>query len=158
METITDRMKEVMEFYHLNTSETAEMIGVSESELSEILEKDLGIRVDDFNRFCDTFKISKDWLEWGVGDMRTGIKTVTATAEEIELAKLVQTTYENNTMLKEILAYIRKVDDDEYVIKKQLHDFINNVVADLYADMLLQPKGRGHIDKEFINDVINKMK
>lgn len=65
---------------------------------------------------------------------------------------------ENNAILKEILAYIRKVDDDEYVAKKQLHDFINNVVADLFADMLLQPKGRGHIDKEFINDVISKMK
>lgn len=78
--------------------------------------------------------------------------------EEGYFAKLMQNTRENNTILKEILAYIRKVDDDEYVTKKQLHDFINNVVADLFADMLLQPKGRGHIDKEFINDIINKMK
>lgn len=72
--------------------------------------------------------------------------------------ELEQKVEENNRMLKEILEYIRKVDDDEYVTKKQLHDFINNVIADLFADMLLQPKGRGHIDKEFINDVINKMK
>lgn len=72
--------------------------------------------------------------------------------------EIEQKVEENNQILKEILEYIRKVDDDEYVTKKQLHDFINNVVADLYADMLLQPKGRGHIDKEFINDVINKMK
>lgn len=158
MENMASRMKEVMGWYHLNTSETAEMIGISESDLSDILEKGLGIRVDDFNRFCDTFKISPDWLEYGVGDMRLGIKTVPATIEEVTLAKFTQAIYENNQMLKEILEYIRKVDDDEYVTKKQLHDFINNVVADLFADMLLQPKGRGHVDKEFINDVINKMK
>lgn len=72
--------------------------------------------------------------------------------------ELIQTVEENNRMLKEVLEYIRKVDDDEYITKQQLHDFINNVVADLFADMLLQPKGRGHIDKDFINDVINRMK
>lgn len=158
MKTITDRMKEVMEWYHLNTSETAEMIGISDSDLSDVLEKGLGMRVDDFNRFCDTFKVNPDWLEYGVGSMRLGYNAVPASAEEVEFAKLVQTTYENNKMLKEILEYIHKVDNDEYVTKKQLHDFINNVVADLFADMLLQPKGRGHVDKEFINDVINKMK
>lgn len=147
-----------MELYHLNTSETAIMIGMDESELSEILEKDLGIRVDDFNSFCDKFKISPDWLEYGIGDMRTGIRIKPNCGGEEDFAKLMQITYENNQMLKEILAYIHKVDNDEYVTKKQLHDFINNVVADLYADMLLQPKGRGHVDKEFINDVINKIK
>lgn len=75
--------------------------------------------------------------------------------EETDIRQKVE---ENNKMLKEILEYINKVDDDEYVTKKQLHDFINNVVADLFADMLLQPKGRGHVDKDFINEIINKMK
>lgn len=75
-----------------------------------------------------------------------------------DMNELEQKVEENNRMLKEILAYIHKVDDEEYVTKKQLHDFINNVVADLFADMLLQPKGRGHIDKEYINDIINRMK
>lgn len=160
MESIADRMKEVMELYHLNTSETAKMIGMSESELSGILNDNLGIRTDYFDRFCDTFKISENWLEWGVGDMRTGIRTYTHTTKEVELelAKLMRTTYENNQMLKEILEYIRKVDDDEHMNKEQVREFVSNVVANLLTDMLLQPKGRGHIDKEFINDVINRMK
>lgn len=158
METITDRMKEVMELYHVNTSETAEMMGVSPKYLLEVINRETEIDEFTIYKFCTTFHISIDWLKFGVGNMRTGIKTVPATPEEVELAKLVQTTYENNKMLKEITAYIRKEDDEANVMKKQVHDFINNVVADLFADMLLQPKGRGHIDKEFINDVINKMK
>lgn len=75
--------------------------------------------------------------------------------EETDIRQKVE---ENNKMLKEILIYVRKVDDDEYITKNQLHDFINNVVADLFADMLLQPKGRGHVDKDFINEIINKIK
>lgn len=158
MSDIVSRIKEVMVWYHLNTSETAEMIGISEYYLSDILDKGVGMPMDAFNKFCDKFKVNPDWLEYGVGSMRFGYDTTPASVEEVDLAKLKQTIYENNEMLKEILAYIRKVDDDEYVTKKQLQDFINNVVADLFADMLLQPKGRGHVDKEFINDVINKMK
>lgn len=158
MKTLTDRMKEVMEWYHLNASETAEMIGISDSDLSDILEKGLGMRVDDFNRFCDTFKVNPDWLEYGVGSMRLGYNAVPASAEEVEFAKLVQTTYENNTMLKEILEYIHKVDNDEYINKEQVHEFVSNVVANLLTEMLLQRKGRGNVDKEFIYDIINKMK
>lgn len=158
MKTITDRMKEVMEWYHLNTSETAEMIGISDSDLSDVLEKGLGMRVDDFNRFCDTFKVNPDWLEYGVGSMRLGYNAVPASAEEVEFAKLVQTTYENNAMLKEILEYIHKVDNDEYINKEQVHEFVSNVVANLLTELLLQPKGSGHVDKEYINDIINRMK
>lgn len=69
-----------------------------------------------------------------------------------------QKVEENNRMLKEITAYIREVDDDEYINKEQVHEFVSNVVANLLTELLLQPKGRGHIDKEFINDVINRMK
>lgn len=154
MNSIASRMKEVMEWYHLNTSEAAEMIGISESDLSDVLEKGLGMRVDDFNRFCDTFKVSPDWLEYGVGSMRL----VPVSSEEVEFAKLVQTTYENNAMLEEILEYIHKVDNDEYINKEQVHEFVSNVVANLLTEMLLQPKGRGHVDKEYINDIINRMK
>lgn len=158
MESIADRMKKIMYHHNYSTSETADSIGVSESELSEILNKNLGIPVDIFDRFCDTFFVNPEWLRFGDSIMPTGEKYISVSIEQVKIAELVKTTYENNMMLKEILKYIHKVDDDEYVTKKQLHDFINNVVADLFADMLLQPKGRGHIDKEFINDVITKMK
>lgn len=103
-------------------------------------------------------EIFKFGAKWADENRPEDILIDSESIEEAYFAKLMQNTRENNTILKEILAYIRKIDDDEYVTKKQLQDFINNVVADLFADMLLQPKGRGHIDKEFINDVINKMK
>lgn len=48
--------------------------------------------------------------------------------------------------------------NQECVTKRTLHDFINNVVADLFADMLLQPKGRGHVSREDIMQFINEMK
>lgn len=39
-----------------------------------------------------------------------------------------------------------------------MKEFVNNVVADLFADMLLQPKGRGHVSREDIMNFINEIK
>ena len=61
-------------------------------------------------------------------------------------------------MLTKIISHIEKINDDDYLAKHLLQEFINNVVADLFADMLLQPKGRGHINSEEIKDIINNLK
>lgn len=78
--------------------------------------------------------------------------------EDEKLDVIIQIVEENNAILKEIIEYVRKMQDDEYITKSSMHDFINNVVADLFADMLLQPKVRGHVDKDFINDIISKLR
>lgn len=39
-----------------------------------------------------------------------------------------------------------------------MKDLIIMIVADLFADMLLQPKGRGYINSEEIKDIINQLK
>lgn len=72
--------------------------------------------------------------------------------------ELLKITKENNEMLKKIVSHIENINEDEYKTKHLLQEFINNVVADLFADMLLQPKGRGHINSEEIKDIINQLK
>lgn len=72
--------------------------------------------------------------------------------------ELLRLTKENNEMLAKIISHIEKINDDDYLAKHLLQEFINNVVADLFADMLLQPKGRGHINSEEIKDIINQLK
>lgn len=75
-----------------------------------------------------------------------------------QINELLRLTKENNEMLSKIISHIEKINDDDYLAKHLLQEFINNVVADLFADMLLQPKGRGHINSEEIKDIINQLK
>ena len=75
-----------------------------------------------------------------------------------QINELLRLTKENNEMLTKIISHIDKINDDDYLAKHLLQEFINNVVADLFADMLLQPKGRGHINSEEIKDIINQLK
>lgn len=66
---------------------------------------------------------------------------------------------DNNAMLKRLVERLDESTSEEYVTKQQMRDFINNVIADLFADMLLQPKCRGHnLSKQDIMDIINQMK
>lgn len=78
--------------------------------------------------------------------------------DESKIDDLLRLTKENNEMLAKIISHIEKINDDDYLAKHLLQEFINNVVADLFADMLLQPKGRGHINSEEIKDIINQLK
>lgn len=84
--------------------------------------------------------------------------SVEGAMDESKIDDLLRLTRENNEMLAKITSYIEKITDDDYLAKHLLQEFINNVVADLFADMLLQPKGRGHINSEEIKDIINQLK
>lgn len=75
-----------------------------------------------------------------------------------QINELLRLTRENNEMLAKITSYIENITDDDYLAKHLLQEFINNVIANLFADMLLQPKGRGHINSEEIKDIINQLK
>lgn len=50
-----------------------------------------------------------------------------------ELQEILALLRENNSMLKEIVAYIRKVNDKDYVMEQDINDFVMNVVANLIA-------------------------
>lgn len=84
--------------------------------------------------------------------------SVEGAMDESKIDDLLRLTRENNEMLAKIISHIEKINDDDYLAKHLLQEFINNVVADLFADMLLQPKGRGHINSEEIKDIINQLK
>lgn len=41
---------------------------------------------------------------------------------------------ENNKMLKEILAFVRKIDSDEYRERSEFMEFMRNVAADIWVE------------------------
>lgn len=77
-------------------------------------------------------------------------------SEQIE--ELLRLTKENNALLKRIVEHVDNINAEDYKTKHLLQEFINNVVADLFADALLQPKGRGHVTSDDIMRYINEMK
>ena len=53
-----------------------------------------------------------------------------------DLAHLYQLTKENNEILKEILAYIRKVQSKEYLSDDYAREIAFNVIGDIIGDNL----------------------
>lgn len=51
-----------------------------------------------------------------------------------KLDELLVLMHENNIMLKELIAYIRKMQNPEYTMPQDINDFVMNVVANLIAD------------------------
>ena len=54
----------------------------------------------------------------------------------VDFEHLYQLTQENNEMLKEILAYVRKVQDKEYLSNEYAREIAFNVIGDIIADNL----------------------
>lgn len=50
-----------------------------------------------------------------------------------ELIEILDLLRENNAMLKEILAILRKTQDPDYQMEENITDFIMNIVANLIA-------------------------
>ena len=53
-----------------------------------------------------------------------------------EFEELYRLTKENNTMLKEILEYVRKVQDKDYLSNDYTREIAFNVIGDIIADNL----------------------
>lgn len=53
-----------------------------------------------------------------------------------EFEELYRLTKENNTMLKEILEYVRKVQDKDYLSNDYAREIAFNVIGDIIADNL----------------------
>ena len=54
----------------------------------------------------------------------------------VDLQALYDLTKKNNEMLKEILAYVRKVQDKEYLSNEYAREIAFNVIGDIIADNL----------------------
>ena len=69
MQDIILRIRELMKYYELNISETAEKLGISQPNLSAMLSGKRPIGGNIINKFIISFGINKDWLESGKGEM-----------------------------------------------------------------------------------------
>lgn len=69
MNDIIQRIRQLMEYYQLNISETALRIGVTQPNLSAILSGKRPLGENMINKFVLSFDINKEWLENGIGDM-----------------------------------------------------------------------------------------
>lgn len=54
----------------------------------------------------------------------------------VDLQALYDLTKENNEMLKEILAYVRKVQSKDYLSNEYAREIAFNVIGDIIADNL----------------------
>ena len=54
----------------------------------------------------------------------------------VDLEELYRLTQENNAMLKEILEYVRKVQDKDYLSNDYGREIAFNVIGDIIADNL----------------------
>lgn len=56
------------------------------------------------------------------------------------LQEILRISRENNSMLKEILAVVRKTQDPKYIMEENTNDFLMNVVANLIASDIEKKK------------------
>lgn len=71
---------------------------------------------------------------------------------EDKLQQIIELLRENNSMLREIVGYVRKVDSSEYDIQTDIKAFCINIIADVVADGLLEE------NDEMINNIKQNFK
>ena len=52
------------------------------------------------------------------------------------MEEILQLLRENNEMLKEIVAILRKIQDPDYIMEENTTDFLMNIVANLVASKI----------------------
>lgn len=67
---------------------------------------------------------------------------------EDDIQRLLRLTQENNEMLKEILAYVRKVQDKDWLSNDYAREIAFNVIGDIIADNL-NPEVVDTVRKQF---------
>ena len=67
---------------------------------------------------------------------------------EDDIQRLLRLTRENNEMLKEILAYVRKIQDKDWISNDYAREIAFNVIGDIIADNL-NPEVVDTVRKQF---------
>lgn len=60
-----------------------------------------------------------------------------------DLQELLALTRENNSLLHELVDYVRKIDSTEYRDAADLKEFTLNVAADVWVEIMEEKKKRG---------------
>ena len=66
----------------------------------------------------------------------------------VDFEELYRLTKENNEILKEILAYVRKVQDNDYLSNDYSREIAFNVIGDIIADNL-SPEVVNNVKQQF---------
>lgn len=61
---------------------------------------------------------------------------------EEEIKELVRLSRENNELLQELVAYVRKVDSVQYRDAADMKEFSMNVIADVLVEVMEEPRKR----------------
>ena len=67
---------------------------------------------------------------------------------EDDIQRLLRITEENNALLKEILAYVRKIQDKDWLSNDYAREIAFNVIGDIIADNL-NPEVVNIVKKQF---------
>lgn len=62
--------------------------------------------------------------------------------KEEEMQELLYLSRENNKLLQELVAYVRKVDSREYRDIADMKEFSMNVIADVLVEVMEEPRKR----------------
>lgn len=73
---------------------------------------------------------------------------------EDELKELLRLTRENNEMLKEVTAYVRKISSESYVNAEYEREFAFNVVADILVEVMQESVKNGM--RESVRNIFNR--
>lgn len=60
--------------------------------------------------------------------------------EDENIKELLRLTRENNEMLQELVAYVRKVDSTEFQNVADMKEFSMNVIADILVEVMDMPR------------------
>ena len=106
------RIKEIMEYLHLNQTEFAEKTGIPKSNLSKILGGTYACGPGTMNRVALAFtNISKDWILYGIGEM---LANTTPTISQTNINGDNNYVIGNNTT-RPTLPAAREIEEAEYV-------------------------------------------
>lgn len=122
-QTISDRIRIVIDFYNLNNSSFARKIEIRQSTISSMFEKGTNPSIDTLLKIINTFtEINPMWLLLGTGEMIVK-KVSNIISDPSSLMKIISLHEENkvlsleNNRLKEKLD-LTEIKLDEYIKKK----------------------------------------
>ncbi|WP_243283783.1 helix-turn-helix domain-containing protein [Clostridium thermobutyricum] len=118
MQEIKERFKELRKELKLNQSEFGKRLAVSKDVISNIEIGRVQPKTLLIDAICDTFKVNKDWLVNGSGNMFNDSK------ENIELEELLYKISKENSSLYPTVLKLSQLDSESLVLIDSLLDKI----------------------------------
>lgn len=74
-----------------------------------------------------------------------------------KIEELLKLTKENNKMLKEATAFIKKIQSFRYKEEQLIHEFMTNVVADWWAEYMRNGDSNSGLTRKDLDELIDKL-